>query len=117
MVLTRHGDRTPAFWANPANSIGSLSVSAAEAGFWVVDGPAANRSLIPSKEVVIRSLCLVCSTASYRSFTACHRIYMSREIQRERTPAHLKMTWTVIQHYGPDHLGVCLNGPNHHQRT
>ena len=59
MVLTRHGDRTPAFWANPANSIGSLSVSAAEAGFWVVDGPAANRSLIPSKEVVIRSLCLV----------------------------------------------------------
>ena len=33
-MFTRHGDRTPAFWAAGGNSIGSQQCSAAEQSFW-----------------------------------------------------------------------------------
>lgn len=47
-VLTRHGDRTPAFWSNPKNSIGRLSVGEAEARFW----SEANSTIIPSEDAI-----------------------------------------------------------------
>ena len=46
VVLTRHGDRTPAFWADRKNRIGRLQVSAAESAFWSLD----NGTIIPTSE-------------------------------------------------------------------
>jgi hypothetical protein len=45
VVLTRHGDRTPAAWAT-GEQIGTKTVAEAEAQFWSLD----NRSIVPSPE-------------------------------------------------------------------
>jgi hypothetical protein len=47
VVITRHGDRTPAFWSNRRNSIGNQRVSEREAAFW----SQSNEVLVPTPAV------------------------------------------------------------------